>query len=110
MMMLAQKIPMFPDKYMENGLKPIETFYSDISNNIVRWAAEGKTIYYETSEYWYSMELLHNGPMDYEAAIVMRRFGIDTNEEIWSLANQHSIDGLGKKWLINLKDKRVPAS
>lgn len=108
MMHLAEKEPLFRDKYLPNGLKPIEAFYSDISNNLVKWATHENTIYYETNDYWYSMTV-ERPEHEPEGVIIMRRFNIETNEELCDFANRHSIEDLGKKWLINLTDKRVPA-
>jgi len=88
---------------MENGLKPIEAFHSDIANNLVRWANQGPTVYYETADYWYEFKLQQN-----DRLVTMRRFD-SKNNETSSWANLSSMDGMGKKWLINKMDKRVAA-
>jgi len=96
---------------MDNGLKPIEAFYSDISNNLVKWAHDGEgTVYYETKEYWYCFKYAPVSSVSDQdfGIVVMRRFSIDSNDEISDFANKHSLEGLGKKWLFKMKDKQVP--
>jgi len=105
---LAQSIDMYTAKYMPNGLKPVEAFYSDISNNLVKWAAKGDATYYETKKYWYCFKLENTSRFDTNFGIIwMRRFNINSSSEICDFANKHSVVGLGKKWLFCLKDKRV---
>ncbi len=108
-MYLTQEQTMYPEKYMSNGLKPIEAFYSDISNNMVRWAADGDSVYYETKEYWYRFTVESNDDeYDHTDGIVwMRRFNLDSSKQLCYFANKTSIEGLGKKWLFDKSDKRV---
>ncbi len=106
LMYLAQEQSMYPDKYMPNGLKPIEAFYSDISNNMVRWAAGGDAIYYETNEFWYRF-MVESTNDEYDGIVWMRRFNLDSSEQICYFSNKHSITKLGKKWLFDKADKRV---
>ena len=112
LMYLTQEETMYPDKYMPNGLKPIEAFYSDISNNMVRWAASGDSVYYETKEFWYrfTVERDTRADGDYlglDGIVWMRRFALDSSEQITYFANKTSIENLGKKWLFDKQDKRV---
>ena len=111
-MYLTQEETMYPDKYMPNGLKPIEAFYSDISNNMVRWAAGGDSVYYETKEFWYRFTVERDAPSQFDdrgldGIVWMRRFALDSSEQITYFANKTSIENLGKKWLFDKQDKRV---
>ena len=109
LMYLAQPPNMYKEKYMPNGLKPLEAFYSDISNNLIKWAAGGDSVYYETKDYWYRYQA-EDTDVGREAGIVwMRRFDKDSSEEITAFANKHSVVGLGRKWLMEFADDiRVP--
>ena len=110
LMYLSQKRQIFREKYMPNGLKPIEAFFSDISNNLIVWAAKDDSVYYETKDYWYRYQI-ESTDVGRDAEIVwMRRFDKNSSEEIASFANKHSVVGLGKKWLMEFADDmRVPA-
>ena len=116
LMYLAQPPNMYKEKYMPNGLKPIEAFFSDISNNLIVWAAKDDSIYYETKDYWYRYQVecpnkAHDlyDHTDYDGIVWMRRFDKDSSNEITDFANKHSVVGLGKKWLMNFgASSRVP--
>jgi hypothetical protein len=86
---LSQTTNLFKDRYFANGLKPIEAFYSDISNNLVKWAAKDDCVYYETKNFWYRFQIEATDVGEMAGIVWMRRFEIDSKDEICDFANKH---------------------
>ena len=100
-------------KYMEDGLKPIEAFCSDIKRNLINWAIEGNTIFYRTKEFWYMFQLETAakifGPLLGSGKIVwMTRYRNGSWERVDDWANPHSVEYIGKNFLKDQPDKQLP--
>ncbi|KKM06042.1 hypothetical protein LCGC14_1747990 [marine sediment metagenome] len=100
-------------KYLEGGLKPIETFCSDIQSNLIYWAIEGVTTFYRTPDFWYMFQLADaNGilgnPSMTEEVIWMTRHRNDSWERLDDWANPYSVKHIGRKFLLGYPDKQVP--
>ncbi len=105
-------------KYLENGLKPIEAFCSDIQRHLICWAAEANSIFYRTPDYWYVFQLVDGmtvfsdiewtGYKTMGNIVWMTRYRNESWERFDDWANPHSVEHLGRKFLQGHQDKRVP--
>jgi len=108
-MYLTQKANMWPSLYMENGLTPAETIFSDISRNLVRWAANrADTIYYETNDYWYRFMFENTDVSKVSGIIWLRRFDMHSGKEMTVFSNRTDITKLSIKWKFVTIEKEVP--
>ena len=108
-MYMTQEVNHFTNIYMPNGLKPLEAFFSDISNHIVRWAARSDgEIYYETKEYWYRFAFENTDVGRMSGIVWIRRFELDSNKEITIFTNKQNISNMCQKWHFNKIDNKVP--
>jgi len=82
-------------KYGVDGLKPIEAFCSDISNDLVMWSYEGDSIWYRTKKFFYEFRLDRK-----ENLVFMTRHGNGSWERIDDWANLSSVRDMGKSWLL----------
>ena len=89
----------------EFGCKAIESFDNDIYQNLVEWAAEGKSIYYRTKKYLYVYTRKQVSASGGEV-IECTRFDRDSWRRWDTWMNIHSC-GVGKEFLKNHKDKKV---
>lgn len=96
---------------MPNGLKPSEAFFSDISNNMVRWAYSGSeldlVLYYETKQYWYRFELEDTDVGRMGGIIWIRRFERDSPKEITIFVRDEQIHSMRAKWKFNTTSKNM---
>lgn len=93
-------------KYMEDGQKPIEAFCNDILKNLVEWAVHDNSIFYKTQKHWYEFRLETAGK--WEGVVWMTRYDHHTWRRLDSWANKSSLSNMGKAFLVNHADKRVP--
>lgn len=98
-MYMTQGANMFPAIYLPNGLKPAEAFFSDISQHLVRWATDAEdTTYYETKDYWYRFMFENTDVGRMSGIIWLRRFEIDSPEEMTVFTNRASHEFWAGKW------------
>ena len=112
--------PVKAGKYLEGGLKPVEAFCSDIKQNLLRWAvdAHAATIFYRTPDYWYMFQLVPSSVVfnDIEwtgyktmgEIVWMTRYRNESWERLDDWANPHSVEFIGREFLADHADKRVP--
>ena|SRR6516225_1628156 len=93
-------------KYSVGGLKPIEAFCSDISDNLTEWAFCRESIFYKTPEHWYEFRLETKG--DYRGVVWMTRYDTHSWARLDSWANRSSVESMGKAFLAERMDKLVP--
>ena len=98
LMYLAQKINLFSNRYMSNGLKPSEAFHSDICNYLVKWAAADGAIYFETKRFWYCFMMEDTDVGNMAGIIWMRRFELDSSNSISCFINKTNRESLRRKW------------
>lgn len=110
--------PVKSGKFLENGLKPIEAFCSDIQRNLICWAVEGDSIFYRTPNYWYVFQLVPgervfnhifwSGYKTMGKIVWMTRYRNESWERNDDWANPHSVKHLGRDFLQGYPDKRLP--
>lgn len=93
-------------KYLDDGQKPIEAFCNDIYSNLREWAVEGSSIFYKTEDHWYEFRVETEGK--YKGIVWMTRYDTRTWQRLDSWANRSSVENMGKAFLQDKKDKRVP--
>lgn len=73
---------------------PLECFLNDISQNLVQWTLWGdSSILYRTHEFWYKFQREDN-------LVLMTRFKSNTLLRWDTWANLHTVEDLGKSWLL----------
>ena len=98
---------------MPTGLKVPETFYSDIANNLTRWAyspdVDTLASYYETEKYWYVFDQENTDVGQASGIVWLRRFEMHSPDSISCFSNHSETRELNKKWNFGLrKYNRVP--
>ena len=101
---LTESKTVYAKKYMPNGLRPAETFYSDIVNNLVKWARDEDQFppraYYETTRYWYQF-MVEDTDVGRSAKIVwIRRYELNAATCITCFVPIYERNRLSEKWHI----------
>lgn len=96
-------------KYLENGMKPFEAFFSDIRQNLLCWTIETicgfKSVWYVTNDYIYRAKM-NTG--ENKNLVIITRFSRHTWERLDTWVNASTAEAIGKNYLNNMPERRVP--
>jgi hypothetical protein len=83
-------------------MKPIEFFTNDIHNNLQEWTTfGGNVLLYRTLRYWYEFRVDEQD----KGLVYMTRYDNSAWRRWDSWANAHSIEDIGKEWLLQEPQK-----
>ncbi|KKK70073.1 hypothetical protein LCGC14_2927640, partial [marine sediment metagenome] len=112
--------PAIVGKYLEGGFKPIEAFCNDIRQNLIYWASEGDSVFYQTPDYWYifqyvpTVEAFRGTELEGRKMgghiVYMTRYRNETGtwERLDDWANPHSVKHMLTEFLDAHPDKCLP--
>lgn len=93
-------------KYLDDGLKPVEAFCSDIMQNLVAWGHRPhESIYYRTKDYIYQFYFNSQYKI-----IEMTRWHLRKYDRLDSWANMHTVAPVGSTFCKANVNKWVPVA